>query len=328
VLSIVLPTFNEAQNLPELLKRIASVLKKGEYEVIVVDDDSPDRTWEVAQKLEKNHPLRVLRRVGRRGLSSAVVEGFDAAKGDVLLVMDSDLQHDPALVVTLADAVESGADIAVASRYMKGGSVGEWVRGRRLLSKTATWLTRKIPAVEVSDPMSGFFALKKSVYQRIRPMLRPTGFKILFEILGHLPRGTKTAEVPLVFQMRLHGESKLSLRVELEFLWQLARIALMRTQKMLFWTVCIVIAIALTFKAISLLPLYADAATRSNVQHTLEMVTERNGWLLSDITLLKVRQDHVFFAYQPHLRGRDPAPVCFAFVFANLGLHRLPCLHD
>lgn len=326
MLSIVLPTYNEAKNLPELLDCIADVLEKRAYEVIVVDDDSPDRTWEVADSLQKTHSmLRVIRRVGRRGLSSAVVEGFDAAKGDVLLVMDSDLQHDSSLILQLSDAITKGADIAVASRYMKGGSVGEWVRGRRLLSNTATWLAKSIPAVHVSDPMSGFFAIKRSTYEGIRPMLRPAGFKILFEILGHLPRRTTTAEVPLVFQMRKHGESKLSVTVELQFIVQLLRIALIRLQKILFWSVCITIALILFVRLMPLLPLYTNPIARSQVQHTLQFVAAQNGWLLSDISLRSVGMKRMTVLHREHRFGPDPVPVCYDIEYVDLVLRKTSC---
>lgn len=326
MLSIILPTYNEGQNFPELFKRIAGELGKSDYEVIVVDDDSPDRTWEVAEKLRKtHHMIRVIRRIGRRGLSSAVVEGFDAARGDVLLVMDSDLQHDPSLITKLADAVEHDAGIAVASRYMKGGSVGEWVRGRRLLSNTATWLAKNIPAVHVSDPMSGFFALRRPLYHLVRPRLHPTGFKILFEILGHLPRGTKTKEVPLVFKMRLHGESKLSMWVQLQFLMQLLRITLIRFQALLFWTICLLITAVLLIHLIPILPLYTDAGVRSQVQQTLESVARQNGWLMSDITIRAVKTDHILIAHRPHRFGRDPDAVCYAVLYADPALTIVPC---
>lgn len=301
-------------------------MEKDSYEVIVVDDDSPDRTWEIAEALQQTHShIHVIRRIGRRGLSSAVVEGFDAATGDVLLVMDSDLQHDTSLIIRLRDAITSGADIAVASRYMKGGSIGEWVRGRRVLSRVATWLTRKIPAVEVSDPMSGFFALKQSRYKAIRTNLRPSGFKILFEILGHLPATTKTAEVPLVFAMRVHGESKLSLMVEIQFLWQLLRIALVRFQKYIFWIICTIIACILLLRAVPLLPLYTDAAIRSHVQTTIRTVADANGWLVSDVHILRIGTSQMDIAHQPHRKGRDPETLCYSISYQDPVLLPIPC---
>ncbi len=326
MLSIVLPTYNEAKNLPELLKRISGAMGKESYEVIVVDDDSPDGTWKVAKELHAQYPmLSVIHRIGRKGLSSAVVEGFDAAKGDTLLVMDSDLQHDPALILQLSDAIKQGAGIAVASRYMEGGSVGEWVRGRRLLSKTATWLTRKIPAVEVSDPMSGFFALSKPVYESVRAQLHPTGFKILFEILGHLPKRTKAVTIPLIFKMRVHGESKLSIKVQVEFLFQILRMLIVRFQNIIFSLVCMTMALMLVLPALSMLPLYVDVGTRTIVQRALLSVEQQKGWLISDISLYSIGTESFIFTYRHHHRGPDEE-VCYEWFFGRPG--PIPCIVD
>jgi glycosyltransferase involved in cell wall biosynthesis len=311
MISIILPTYNESANLEELLKRIADVMGKRPFEVIIVDDDSPDKTWQKAEQLSAEFPMvRVLRRVGRRGLSSAVVEGFNMAKGDVLLVMDADLQHDPALILQLADAVEHGADIAVASRYIQGGSVGDWVAGRRIGSQVATFLSRKLPRVEVSDPMSGFFAISADEYKKIATKLRPTGFKILLEVLAHLPRGTKTAEVPLHFQMRKHGESKLSAKVTLQLLWQLCRIILQRVQMWLFLIVVIIAAIVLGIRAWNIHLLYTDADVRAQVQTMLWQLQRDQGWIISDISIDSVTHDGFAFTYEQHHRGPDHRMHC------------------
>jgi dolichol-phosphate mannosyltransferase len=323
MLSIVLPTYNEAANIPELLRKIAAVLKNAPHEIIVVDDDSPDKTWEVAQQLHKQYPLlKVIHRVGRRGLSSAVIEGFEKAQGDTLLVMDSDLQHDPALITKLTDAIDNGAGIAVASRYTEGGSVGEWVKGRRILSKTATFLARKIPPVDVSDPMSGFFAVKKSAYRSIAGNLRPAGFKILLEILAFLPRTTRTAEVPLVFKMREHGESKLNLFVELLFIWQLVRIAFHRVQKPLFWLIVFIALMTLLPRAWGVLPLYYDQPVRQNVQSLVTDLAQERGWLLSDIEFKYVTKTSFVFVHRQHHRGADEK-LCHEWLFGTSA--PIPC---
>lgn len=317
MLSIVLPTYNEAKNLPELLKRLSVELSKDEYEVIVVDDDSPDHTWQIAEDLKKQYPmLRVIRRVGRRGLSSAVVEGFNAAKGNVLLVMDSDLQHDPAVVTQLYAAIKNGADIAVASRYIEGGSVGEWVTGRRLLSRFATFLARTLPPVQTSDPMSGFFALTHSAYNSVRMQLRPTGFKILFEVLASMHPSSNVAEVPLQFQMREHGESKLSLSVEIAFLWQLLRVFLYRIHAYLFWGIAIITALFLAFRVWNLLPMYLDSDVRQRVQQTVEQLAEEQGWLLSDIQIDEVQTDEMRITHRQHHRGTDER-ACYIVLFSD-----------
>lgn len=299
--------------MPELLRRIHASVKPAE--VIVVDDDSPDRTWEVAEGLKATYPaLQVLRRIGVKGLSSAVTDGCDTATGDILVVMDSDLQHDPAIIGQLAAAIESGAGIAVASRYREGGSVGEWVRGRRWLSNAGTWLAQKLPNVETSDPMSGFFAVRADLYRSVRSRLQPEGFKILFEILAAIPRGTKLAEVPLTFQPRLHGESKLSLAVQLQFVKQAVRIGLRRTGltgARLFAVVCIVCAALFLLRVWFILPLLVHASIRQELPTRLQMLADERGWLLSDMYIDGVyKSGSALIMHRDHRRGDDGVETC------------------
>lgn len=219
MLSVVLPTYNEAKNLPELLPQIAAALKGIDHEVIIVDDDSPDRTWETALELVKDRSdLHVVRRIGRRGLSSAVIEGFLAAKGEVLAVMDVDGQHDVTLLETLSAAVQKSGGIAIGSRYVEGGSVGAWDERRYLLSRIATRLALMLCRVKARDPMSGFFAIDRKTFQETLPRLNPKGFKILLDLLVHVRPDTPVIEVPFSFGQRKHGESKLSRRVQIEFI--------------------------------------------------------------------------------------------------------------
>ena len=204
MLSLVLPTYNEAANITALIDNIDGVLQSVPHEIIVVDDDSPDGTWKVAEGLTRKHPaLRVLRRVGRKGLSSAVTEGFDMARGNVLAVMDADGQHDAMLLHTMLASLKSGAELSIGSRYVAGGSVGDWVTDRRIISSAGTIVAKALSRVRVSDPLGGFFALRKELYVSVRPSLRPTGFKILLEILANVPSSTRISEIPLVFRMRL-----------------------------------------------------------------------------------------------------------------------------
>lgn len=331
MLSIILPTYNEAQNLPELIRRLKDVLTVP-HEILIVDDDSPDRTWEGAEYLAKNDSsIRVLRRIARRGLSSAVVEGFTMAHGDTLVVMDSDLQHDPRLVLDLATRIEAGADIAVASRYIPGGSVGEWVRGRRILSKTATWIAHALPPVKSTDPMSGFFAIRAGTYRAIEVKLRPTGFKILLEVLAHLPKNTVIAEVPLKFAMRMHGESKLSLTVEVQFLWQMLWIAMLRLrfvvvaiQGPLFWIVAVTLLLVFGLRAWHLRLLYADPVVRHSVEVALKAVTDKQGWFLSDLTIANVQTDRVEILRRIHRPGPDTTRCYQIFYVAP---NPSPCTH-
>jgi hypothetical protein len=206
-------------------------------------------------------------------------------------------------------AIEQGAAIAVASRYMKGGSVGNWVRGRRWLSNAATFLAQKLPNVEVSDPMSGCFAIRTDAYRSIEKKLRPEGFKILFEVLAALPRGTKATDVPMVFQPRLHGESKLSVAVEVLFLKQIVRIGFLRigiTGARFFSLCCAIIFILLLLQAWPLRLLYLDAMVRGNVQRTLDTVADANGWFVSDLEVQRVASDRMRFLHHEHRRGTDP----------------------
>lgn len=311
MLSVVLPTFNEASNLPDVLARLGTTLAGRPHEIIVVDDDSPDRTWEIAEGIaRKDASVRVLRRQGRRGLASAVTEGFALARGETLLVMDADGQHDPAVVLGLADRIAGGADLAVASRYAAGGDLGGWRGIRPLLSRAGTALARRLPRVRVSDPMSGFFAVRSDAYARIADRLRPTGFKILLELLAHLPADTRVSEVPLHFGLRKYGESKLSLTVQLEFLAQAGRILLLRAASSPWqWIIAVALATALALafalRLSPLLPLYLHPAARARVQADLRRVTDAEGWLLSDIELLAVSDAEFSFLLRRHHRGAD-----------------------
>jgi len=241
MLSLVLPTYNEAENLPELLPKIEGALSDVPHEIIIVDDDSPDETWRIAHELsEGQDDVHVIRRIGRRGLSSAVVEGFLAAKGDVLAVMDADGQHDLSLLPKLYNTVQSGTNITIGSRYIKGGSVGEWDERRHALSRLATYIAIKLCKMEVKDPMSGFFAIDRKTFEEALPKLNPKGFKILLDFLVHVPKDTTLAEVPFTFATRLHGESKLSRRVQIEFVEYLYDVTLGRFIPLTFIKYCIV----------------------------------------------------------------------------------------
>jgi dolichol-phosphate mannosyltransferase len=191
--------------------------------MIVVDEDSPDRTWAVAQELGAADPrIRCYRRTDRKGLSSAVVDGLNLAVGDRLVVMDADLQHDPAVVPLLVAALDR-APAAVATRYAAGGGTGAWSRRRAWLSRTATAMTRLVLGIRTSDPMSGFFALRRADYLAVAGALDPRGYKILMEIL-HVMRPGTVAEVPYTFAPRTAGESKLSGAVLWDFAMSLAEL--------------------------------------------------------------------------------------------------------
>lgn len=318
MLSLILPTYNEAQNLPSLIDLIDGVLAGGPHEIIIVDDDSPDGTWRVAQSLAARYSsVRVLRRIGKKGLSSAVIDGFDVATGDILMVMDADGQHDASLLVRLREAISNGFDLAIGSRYVAGGSVGDWVTDRRIISKAGTFFACMISRVSVSDPLGGFFALKASVYKKIRHTLRPSGFKILLEILANVPQESRVAEVPLIFRMRLHGESKLSMRVHLQFIFQVLRIgtrkvfgAVSSTGFIVFWLATAALIVLLLPRAFALAPMYVSGSLRTEVRSALQQTADKQGWLLSDVELRSVSWDHIVISHRDHIRMPGPAERC------------------
>ncbi len=316
MLSLVLPTFNEAENITTLIEVLEGVLQGTEHEIIVVDDDSPDGTWQIAQRLAARFPrLRVLRRTGKRGLSSAVTEGFDAARGNILAVMDADGQHDADLLIRLLKAINDGADLAIGSRYVTGGSVGEWVRDRRMISRMGTLVANRVSRVIVTDPLGGFFMLRASLYRSIRHHLRPRGFKILLELLANVPPGTRVQEIPLIFRMRLHGRSKLSLKVQWQFMTQVLRLIAARivgptSLGTVFTIISCVIFVTMLPQAWALRLLYTDSAIRSQVQSALTTVSKREGWRLSDVTLLSISPDHLQIEYREHLRSPQPSKRC------------------
>lgn len=220
-LSLVVPTYNEAGNIVELLDRVREAMRGRELEVWVVDDGSPDGTADAAKRYAAAHPeVRVVRRSNERGLSSAVIEGFRRSTGELLAVMDADLSHDPALLPALADAVRNGADLAVGSRRVPGGGADKWPAHRRLASNLATGLATAWLGVPLRDPMSGYFVLRREVFEAVRERLRPRGYKILLEIACRAD-GIKMVELPFVFKDRKQGVSKLSPKIAAEYLWSL-----------------------------------------------------------------------------------------------------------
>jgi dolichol-phosphate mannosyltransferase len=227
-LSVIVPTFNEAMNVPSLVQRLCTLLDPqfgDRYEIIVVDDDSPDRTWERALTLALEYPrLRVMRRLGERGLSSAVIRGWQAAASDVLCVIDADLQHPPEIALDLFRTIQRGADMAVASRHLTGGGVSDWAVTRRIVSRAAQLIGLvTLPGVvgRVSDPMSGYFMIRRSAIEGVE--LHPLGYKILIEVLAR-GKFAWIGEVPYVFQERAHGGSKATLKVYADYLGHLLRL--------------------------------------------------------------------------------------------------------
>jgi dolichol-phosphate mannosyltransferase len=228
LLSLVLPTYNESKNIPKIVNLLSQTLDQAipnAYELIVVDDNSPDRTWEIAAELMPEYPqLRVMRRTEERGLSTAVIRGWQAARGEVLGVIDADLQHPPDLLLKLWGEIARGGDLAVASRHVEGGGVSDWSPIRRILSRGAQTLGLIIlPEVigRVSDPMSGYFMVRRSCIAG--RTLSPVGYKILIEVVarGRVPW---IGEVGYVFQERQEGESKVTSKQYVDYLRHLVRL--------------------------------------------------------------------------------------------------------
>nr|WP_287070042.1 glycosyltransferase [Pyrobaculum sp.] len=217
MISVVVPTYNEAENLAELVQRLDGALREG-YEIIIVDDNSPDGTAEVARGLASRYPVKVIVRERRGGLSSAVVEGARAASGRIVVVMDADLQHPPEIVPALVREAERGC-LAIASRYIKGGMVVGWPLVRKIVSRGAVMLARLLlpEARGVKDPVSGFFAYSRDCIAGVKP----TGlYKILLDVLAQC-KPACIVEVPFVFGRRTRGRSKLGRRHIFDFLRQL-----------------------------------------------------------------------------------------------------------
>lgn len=243
-LSLVIPTFNESKNVPELLRQLRGLFEPvlgDAYELIVVDDDSPDRTWAVALELAQSDPrIRVIRRQGERGLSTAVIRGWQAARGEVLGVMDADLQHPVEVNLGLLSEIDRGATLATASRHVEGGGLSNWSLIRRVLSRGAQLLgLLLLPAVlgRLSDPMSGYFMFRREGIAGVA--LDPLGYKILIEVVA---RGNFRwiGEVGYVFRERLEGESKVTWRLYEQYLRHLLKLRIATLPNSRFLKFCVV----------------------------------------------------------------------------------------
>jgi dolichol-phosphate mannosyltransferase len=222
-ISIIVPALNEAENFPPLMAKLAEALGERSYEVIIVDDASRDGTPQKCEELAKTYPLRlIVRPEPKYGLSGAVLEGIAGARGQTIVVMDADLQHPPDRVPALLEALDGGADFALASRYVQGGSTDDqWTFFRRINSWVATALARPF-AGRVLDPMSGFFAIRRSTLDRAE-RLTPLGYKIALELMCKC-RVKSVREVPIHFGLRVSGKSKLTLKQQFRYLEHLSRL--------------------------------------------------------------------------------------------------------
>lgn len=215
-LSIIIPCYNEVDNITPLVQALDKALSGIQWEVVFVDDNSPDGTITRVRELAQNDPrIRGIRRVGRRGLSSAVIEGALSVSSPIIAVMDGDLQHDEACLKPMYEALQGHQyDLVVASRYIEGGrDDGLSNCWRRLLSNAGIWMTRKLLSSSLTDPMSGCFAIRRDCFEERVGALSGKGFKILLDLILAHPTSLRLYEVPIVFRHRLHGESKLSFSI-------------------------------------------------------------------------------------------------------------------
>ncbi len=230
-ISIIIPTYNESQNILNVLKSIGDIIPKSSFtEAIVVDDNSPDGTGKIVEDYLKNvkkiagYTIDIVHRTTKNGLSSAILSGIQRATGDTIVVMDSDLSHPPQIIPKMIDALKKyQCDMVVASRYITGGQINGWNKKRKLLSKIATLIAKKGLGVKTNDPMSGFFAFRKGILKGLN--FDAIGFKILLEILVK-KRGLSVKEIPYTFQNRTFGSSKLDFSTILDYfksVWKLYR---------------------------------------------------------------------------------------------------------
>ncbi len=218
-LSVIVPTFNEQANIPILVERLGRVLAGCDWEVIFVDDNSPDGTAAVTRAIgAADDRVRCIRRIGRRGLAGACLEGMLASQARYVAVMDADLQHDETRLAAMLDALRANrADIVIASRYVDGGN---WAGLSPLRAKVSRWsnrATQLLLGIELTDPMSGFFMIRRDAFEPLAPSLSSQGFKILLDLLATARGSLRTLELPSVFRERQHGTSKLDSKVALDF---------------------------------------------------------------------------------------------------------------
>jgi dolichol-phosphate mannosyltransferase len=219
-LSVIVPTFNERDNVTVLYRRLAATLVNVAWEVVFVDDNSPDGTWDVVRELaQRDSRVRCIRRIGRRGLSGACIEGILASSAPYAAVIDADLQHDetqlPKMLLLLAS---DKADLVVGSRYIEGYKSEGFNTQPAGASARATEVARKMLRVEIADPMSGFFMIRRDRFEQLAPKLSVHGFKILLDLVATAHGGLRAVEIPYTFGARQHGESKLDSMVALDFL--------------------------------------------------------------------------------------------------------------
>jgi dolichol-phosphate mannosyltransferase len=282
-LSVVVPTYQESTNIPILFERIKVALKGVPWELIVVDDDSPDGTSNVAFALAaEDRRLRCLRRVNRSGLAGAVIEGWMSSSADFVAVIDGDLQHDESILPAMYDALAKGSgNLAIATRLRDPSNGAGLSPARQALSDLGAWFFRQIAGAAVTDPMSGFFMIRREIVSRLAPRLSPDGFKILVDIILSAGGGLTIVEVPYVFRKRLAGESKLTPLVGIDFLGLVVHHATAELLPIRF----------VLFASVGAVGLVVHIAALSAVLHWFRMLTFDSGQAIA--TLLAMASNFI-----------------------------------
>ena len=225
-ISVVVPTYNERENVAALLGTLVPALEGRDHEIVFVDDNSPDGTADAVREAARCNPcIRLVVRRGERGLAGAVIRGFNEASGGILGSLNADLSHDASVIPAMIEEIEAGAEMVVASRRIPGGGFRQWTWYRRLASDVATSLAKSALEVPLSDPMSGFYFLRRAVFERARDELQTAGFKVMLNLVV-AANPSPLREVPYWFKDRQRGSSKVSLGVAVEYvrmLWRLRR---------------------------------------------------------------------------------------------------------
>jgi dolichol-phosphate mannosyltransferase len=267
-LAVIIPTLNERQNVKPIVERLTAALKGLEWEVIFVDDDSADGTTDECRRLAALNPhVRVIQRIGRRGLASACLEGMLASTAPYVAVMDGDMQHDEAALPRMLEAAKTNhADVVVGSRHAEGGGIGSFAKERVWLSNLGRRFSRAVCSHDLSDPMSGFFLLNRNYLDKVVRRVSGVGFKILLDLIAYSTSPIKIVEVPYVFRTRIHGESKLDLTVGFEYFVLLADKILGRTIPLSFALFSIVGTVGVLLHLLVLTGLRAGSMSFLNAQ--------------------------------------------------------------
>jgi len=292
-LAVVIPTYNEKENVPVLLTALARALCDVDWEAIIVDDDSPDGTAEFVRDMAASNPrIHVIERIGRRGLSSACIEGMLSTSAPYIAVIDADMQHDETVLPKMLEKIrDEHLDLVVASRNLASGGMGEFSRGRVWLSNMGNRVSRLVCHCDISDAMSGFFVIDRHFFQEIVHRLTGSGFKILVDILASSRRPVRVAEVPYRFRNRARGESKLDVNVELEYLFLLIDKMIGNYVPTRFVLFVLVGSLGMTIHLSTLALLYAVAKESFIVSQTVATVAAMTfNFLLNNIVTFRDRR--------------------------------------